>query len=175
MKRRFSSSTSGSSFSRSLREGGRAFSPIYKNPRDSSQTSVCGTQPLRTQNGLQRPRPVMYQLQESLRNVDLRSFINTDLGNWLGKMDFKTVGLVALAALVVLLVLDLFTKGPTPYGRSLVSSAANAWDSIGQTGFSQSLRGSRSLEPVVTVLDALTEAAKKWEAPEDSVVRNRAL
>nr|XP_027229885.1 uncharacterized protein LOC113821574 [Penaeus vannamei] len=106
--------------------------------------------------------PVMFQLQESIRNFDLRNFINNDLSNWLGKMDFKTVGLVALAALVVLLVLDLFTKGPTPFGRSLVSSAANAWDSVGKTGLSQSLRGSRSLEPVVTILDALAEAAKKW-------------
>ncbi|XP_047491607.1 uncharacterized protein LOC125040879 [Penaeus chinensis] len=119
--------------------------------------------------------PVMYQLQESLRNVDLRNFINTDLSNWLGKVDFKTVGFVALAVLVVLLVLDLFTKSPTPYGRSLLSSAANAWDSVGQTGLSQSLRGSRSLEPVVSVLDALAEASKKWESPEDSVMRNRAL
>nr|XP_027229893.1 uncharacterized protein LOC113821583 [Penaeus vannamei] len=117
----------------------------------------------------------MFQLQESIRNFDLRNFINNDLSNWLGKMDFKTVGFVALAALVVLLVLDLFTKGPTPFGRSLVSSAANAWDSVGKTGLSQSLRGSRSLEPVVTILDALAEAAKKWEAPEDRLVRNRAF
>ncbi|XP_047491659.1 uncharacterized protein LOC125040910 [Penaeus chinensis] len=119
--------------------------------------------------------PFMYQLQESLRNVDLRNFISNDLSNWLGKVDFKTVGFVALAALVVLLVLDLFTKSPTPFGRSLVSSVANVWDSVGQTGLSQSLRGSRSLEPVVTILDSLAESAKKWEAPEDSVVRNRAF
>ncbi|XP_042869180.1 uncharacterized protein LOC122251360 [Penaeus japonicus] len=119
--------------------------------------------------------PVMYQLQESIRNFDIRSFVNNDLGNWLGKLDFKTVGLVALAALVVLFVLDLFTKSPTPFGRSLVSSAAHAWDSAGQMGLSQSLRGSRSLEPVATVLDALAEAVKKWEAPEDSVVRHRAF
>ncbi|ROT71836.1 hypothetical protein C7M84_009807 [Penaeus vannamei] len=64
---------------------------------------------------------------------------------------------------------------PHPFGRSLVSSAAHAWDSTGQTGLSQSLRGSRSLEPVATVLDALAEAVKKWEAQEEGVVRNRAL
>ncbi|XP_037792972.1 uncharacterized protein LOC119588361 [Penaeus monodon] len=119
--------------------------------------------------------PVIYQLQESLRNVDLRNFINTDLSNWLDKVDFKTVGLVALAALVVLLVLDFFTKSPTPFGRSLVSSVANIWDSADQTGLSQSLRGSRSLEPVATVLDALAKEVKKWETPEDSAVRHRAF
>ncbi|XP_047490927.1 uncharacterized protein LOC125040418 [Penaeus chinensis] len=119
--------------------------------------------------------PFMYQLQESLRNVDLRNFISNDLSNWFGKVDFKTVGFVALAALVVLLVLDLFTKSPTPFGRSLVSSVANAWDSADQTGLSQSLRGSRSLEPLATVLDALTKEVKKWEAPADSAVRNRAF
>ncbi|XP_042204217.1 uncharacterized protein LOC121853898 [Homarus americanus] len=111
--------------------------------------------------------PAMYQLQESLRSVDL--------AHWVSQLDFKTVGLLAVVVVGVVFLLDLFTKSYTPYGRSLLSSAAHAWDDKDQLGLKDAVRGSRSLEPLSNVLDALAEAVMKWEEPEDSTFRNRAL
>ncbi|XP_045615614.1 uncharacterized protein [Procambarus clarkii] len=111
--------------------------------------------------------PFMYQLQEGLRNVDLK--------HWVSQLDFKTAGVLALIVVGIVLLLNLVTKSYLPYGRSLLSSAAHAWDSRDQLGLGPALRGSRSLEPFTNVLDALAEAVKKWEEPEDSAVRNRAL
>ncbi|XP_047491733.1 uncharacterized protein LOC125040967 isoform X2 [Penaeus chinensis] len=119
--------------------------------------------------------PIVYQLQEGLRNVDLRSFVNSfDLKGLVNKLDFQTVGLVALVAVAAVFLLDLFTKSYAPFGRSLVSSAAHAWDYADQWGLSESVRGSRSLEPVTKVLDALAEGVKQWEAQEEGLVRHRA-
>ncbi|XP_069975996.1 uncharacterized protein [Penaeus vannamei] len=119
--------------------------------------------------------PFVYQLQQGLRNVDLRSLVNSfDLKGLVNKLDIQTVGLVAVVAVAAVFLLDLFTKSYAPFGRSLVSSAAHAWDKADQWGLSGSVRGSRSLEPVTKVLDALAEAVKKWEAQEEGVVRHRA-
>ncbi|KAG7156267.1 uncharacterized protein LOC121853888 [Homarus americanus] len=110
--------------------------------------------------------PVMYQLQESLRSVDLK--------HWVSQLDFKTVGLLAVVVVGVVFLLDLFTKSYAPYGRSLLSTAAHAWDNKDQLGFTGAIRGSRSLEPLSNVLDALAEAVVKWEEPEGSAARSRA-
>ncbi|XP_027229891.2 uncharacterized protein [Penaeus vannamei] len=119
--------------------------------------------------------PFVYQLQQGLRNVDLRSLVNSfDLKGLVNKLDIQTVGLVAVVAVAAVFLLDLFTKSYAPFGRSLVSSAAHAWDRADQWGLSGGVRGSRSLEPMTKVLDALAEAVKKWEAQEEGVVRHRA-
>ncbi|XP_045615616.1 uncharacterized protein [Procambarus clarkii] len=110
--------------------------------------------------------PFMYQLQESLNNFDLK--------NWVSQLDFKTAGVLAVVVVGALLLLNLFGKPFSPFGRSLLTSAANAWENRDQLGFGPALRGSRSLEPVTQVLDALAEAVRKWEEPEDSAVRTRA-
>ncbi|XP_037792779.1 uncharacterized protein LOC119588145 [Penaeus monodon] len=94
--------------------------------------------------------PIVYQLQEGLRNVDLRSLVNSfDLKGLVNKLDIQTLGLVALVAVAAVFLLDLFTKSYTPFGRSLVSSAAHAWDNADQWGLSESVRGSDS----VTILN----------------------
>ncbi|KAG7156265.1 uncharacterized protein LOC121853885 [Homarus americanus] len=109
--------------------------------------------------------PVMYQLQESLRSVDL--------AHWVSQLDFKTVGLLAVVVVGVVFLVNLFTKSYSPYGRSLLSSAAHAWDNRDQLGLTDVLSGSRSLEPLSNVLDALADAVMKWEEPEVSTIRNR--
>ncbi|KAG7156268.1 uncharacterized protein LOC121853869 [Homarus americanus] len=111
--------------------------------------------------------PVMYQLQESFNNFDLK--------HWVSQLDFKTVGLLAVVVVGVIFFLDLFTKSYAPYGRSLLVSAAQTWDNRDQLGLNDAVRGSRSLEPLSNVLDALAEAVLKWEEPEASAVKNRAL
>nr|XP_045615362.1 uncharacterized protein LOC123768709 [Procambarus clarkii]XP_045615363.1 uncharacterized protein LOC123768709 [Procambarus clarkii] len=110
--------------------------------------------------------PFMYQLQESLNNFDLK--------NWVSQLDFKTAGVLAVVVVGVLFLFNLFAKPSFPFRRSLLT-AANAWENRDQLGFGPALRGSRSLEPLTNVLDALAEAVKKWEVPEDSALRNRAL
>ncbi|XP_027229884.2 uncharacterized protein [Penaeus vannamei] len=109
--------------------------------------------------------PVAYQLQEGLRSVDLKSF---DLKALVDKADVKTVGLVALAAVVVAVLVNLFVKSLVPLGKGLLSSAAHAWDNADQWGLN-ALRDSQSMAPVTKVLDALSEAAKKWDEPEGDV------
>ncbi|XP_042204227.1 uncharacterized protein LOC121853900 [Homarus americanus] len=109
--------------------------------------------------------PIMYQLQESLRSVDL--------AHWVSQLDFKTVGFLAVVVVGVVFLVNLFTKSYAPYGRSLLSSAAHAWDSRDHLGLTGVLSGSRSLEPLSNVLDALADAVMKWEEPEVSTIRNR--
>ncbi|XP_042869174.1 uncharacterized protein LOC122251350 [Penaeus japonicus] len=119
--------------------------------------------------------PIVYQLQQGLRNVDLRSLVNSfDLKGLVNKLDIQTVGLVALVVVAAVFLFELFSKSYAPYGRSLLSSAAHAWDDGDQWNLKESARGSRSLEPVTKVLDALAEAVKKWEAQEEGAVRHRA-
>ncbi|XP_071530501.1 uncharacterized protein [Panulirus ornatus] len=111
--------------------------------------------------------PAMYQLQESLSSFDLK--------HWIANLDFKTVGVLALVVVGVLFLFNLLTKSYAPYGRSLLYSAANAWDNRDQLGLNDVGRGSRSLEPLMNVLDSLAEAVKKWEESEANTVKNRAL
>ncbi|XP_037792778.1 uncharacterized protein LOC119588143 [Penaeus monodon] len=114
--------------------------------------------------------PVAYQLQEGLRSVDLQSF---DLKSLVDKADVKTVGLVALVAVAVVVLVNLFVKSVAPFGKGLLSSAAHAWDNADQWGLN-AIRDSQSMAPVTKVLDALSEAAKKWDEPE-SDVRHRSF
>ncbi|XP_071530502.1 uncharacterized protein [Panulirus ornatus] len=110
--------------------------------------------------------PIMYQLQESLRNVDLRYLVST--------LDIQTIGVLSLVVVAVIFLLDLLTKSYAPFGRSLLSSAVHAWGISDQLGLNDAVRGSRSLEPLTGVLDALAEAVMKWEESEAShTVRNR--
>ncbi|XP_050692918.1 uncharacterized protein LOC126983830 [Eriocheir sinensis] len=112
--------------------------------------------------------PIMNTLQESLRSTDLRS--------WISGLDLKTGGLIVLVVVAAILLLDLFTKSYAPYGRSVVASAAQAWLDRDPAYPVDSLRGSRSLEPMTEILDALALAATKWgDAEEDPAVTNRAL
>lgn len=72
--------------------------------------------------------PFMYQLQESLSNFDLNQFADrVDIQRWVGQLDLKTVGFVAVAIISVLLILQFFAKSYVGPARSLVASAAHAW------------------------------------------------
>ncbi|MPC29487.1 uncharacterized protein LOC123508764 [Portunus trituberculatus] len=111
--------------------------------------------------------PIVQTLQESLRSSDVRS--------WISGLDLKTGGLVILVVVAVLFLLDFFTKSYAPYGRSWVATAANAWLEKDPLQPIDSYRGSRSLEPLTEVLDALAAAAIKWGDAETPVVKSRAL
>ncbi|XP_042869186.1 uncharacterized protein LOC122251361 [Penaeus japonicus] len=113
--------------------------------------------------------PIAYQLQQGLPNVDLKSFLSSfDPKALVKKLDLQTAGLVALVVVSVVFLVHLFAKSLAPFGKSLLSSAAHAWDSADQWGLG-AIRQSQSLAPVTKVLDAMTEAAKKWEEPESAV------
>ncbi|XP_063840015.1 uncharacterized protein LOC135088883 [Scylla paramamosain] len=111
--------------------------------------------------------PLVQTLQESLRSSDVRS--------WISGLDLKTGGLIILVVVAVLFLLDFFTKSYAPYGRSWVATAANAWLERDPLQPIDSFRGSRSLEPLTEVLDALATAAVKWGDAETPAVKSRAL
>ncbi|KAK7080629.1 hypothetical protein SK128_013379 [Halocaridina rubra] len=121
--------------------------------------------------------PIVYQLSEGLRNVDLRSFNGFDLHHFFGSIDIKIVGLIALAVIAILIFVDLFGKPYGGYGKSLAVSAANAWeDNRDQWTFDEAGRGSRSLEPMVQVLDTLAGAVQKWDGnPQEKTAQNKVL
>lgn len=76
--------------------------------------------------------PFMYQLQESLNNFDLKQ--------WVGQLDIKTGSLLVVVVVGILFLINLFAKPFIPFGRSLLSSAADAWDSR-DLGLANTLRG----------------------------------
>jgi len=110
----------------------------------------------------------------------LRAF-GLDLKTWVGSLDLVTVGVTILLASVGVLLFDLVTyfyaayvgsaKDYQPFGRSLVLGAAKAWDTRNELDFNNYLndvRGSRSLDGVTHILDALAKAALEWEEPTSS-------
>ncbi|XP_066976869.1 uncharacterized protein [Macrobrachium rosenbergii] len=122
--------------------------------------------------------PILYDLQEGLKNFDLTNWTrNFDVANFFKGLDLKTFGWLALAVVAVILVVDFFTKSYGPFGRSLAVTAADVWQRNRQhIHFDKYGRDSRSLEPVTEVLDALADAVKKWEKTEEpKVARDRSF
>ncbi|KAK4311388.1 hypothetical protein Pmani_017112 [Petrolisthes manimaculis] len=120
--------------------------------------------------------PLVYQLQQGLNNFDLRQFASrVDLSRLVNQFDIKTVGFVAVAIISVLLILQLFGKSYVGPARNLVASAAHAWQDSRDLPYDHPARASRNLESVNHVLDALADAAIKWEESNTNEVTHRAL
>ncbi|XP_068226362.1 uncharacterized protein [Palaemon carinicauda] len=113
--------------------------------------------------------PFVYQLQEGLKNFDLGSWMqNFNLADSIKDFDLKTFGWLALVVVAIIFIADLFSKPFSPFGRSLVVSAADTWQKNRLEITDKFGRDSRSLEPVTEVLDALADAVKKWEKSEET-------
>merc|ERR1739842_105346 len=109
----------------------------------------------------------------------LRTF-GVDLKTWVGSLDLVTVGVTILLVSVGVLLFDLVTyfyaayvgsaKDYQPFGRSLALGAAKVWDMRNElvNNYFDDVRGSRSLDGVTYVLDALAKAALEWEDPTNS-------
>ncbi|KAK3870597.1 hypothetical protein Pcinc_024180 [Petrolisthes cinctipes] len=120
--------------------------------------------------------PFMHQLQQSFSNFDLNQFADrVDLKHWVSQLDLKTVGFVAVAIISVLLILQLFAKSYIGPARSLVASAAHAWQDSRDLPYDHPARASRNLDSVTQVLDTLAEAAIKWDESNTNEVTNRTL
>ncbi|XP_068226365.1 uncharacterized protein [Palaemon carinicauda] len=131
--------------------------------------------------------PVVYDLQQGIQNgFDFSSWMrNFDLSSWMQNFnladsikdfDLKTFGWLALVVVAIIFIADLFTKPFSPFGRSLVVSAADTWQkNRPEITFDKFGRDSRSLEPITEVLDALADAVMKWEESEGpKVAKDRA-
>ncbi|XP_068226368.1 uncharacterized protein [Palaemon carinicauda] len=120
--------------------------------------------------------PLLFQgLQQGLQHVDLRSLTSGfDLKSLFTGLDVKTVSWLALIIVALIVIYD-FWKKSTGYDTSaLAVSAADYWqDNRDQFTYDPYYRGSRSLEPLTEVLDALADAVKKWESTPDEGVTNR--
>ncbi|KAK4311390.1 hypothetical protein Pmani_017114 [Petrolisthes manimaculis] len=120
--------------------------------------------------------PFMHQLQQSFNNFDLNQFADrVDLKHWVSQLDLKSVGFVAVAIISVLLILQLFAKSYIGPARSLVASAAHAWQDSRDLPYDHPARASRNLDSVTQVLDTLAEAAIKWDESNTNEVNNTAI
>ncbi|KAK3870596.1 hypothetical protein Pcinc_024179 [Petrolisthes cinctipes] len=70
---------------------------------------------------------------------------------------------------------SLFAKSYVGPARNLVASAAHAWQDSRDLPYDHPARASRNLESVNHVLDALADAAIKWEESNTNEVTHRAL
>ncbi|XP_066976862.1 uncharacterized protein [Macrobrachium rosenbergii] len=108
--------------------------------------------------------PLVSGLQESIKDVDLRSFTPPfDLLS----LNVKTVSWLALATIALLYLFSVFGKYLVPVGRSLAVNTAEAWEN-NVLGLNEIGRSSPSLQPYSEILDALARAVKKWEDPQIS-------
>ncbi|XP_066976872.1 uncharacterized protein [Macrobrachium rosenbergii] len=120
--------------------------------------------------------PLLYQgLQQGLKHVDLRNLTDgLDLRSFVTGLDVKTVSWVALIVVALIFIYDLWKKSSGHDATALAVSAADYWqDNRDQFTYDPYYRGSRSLEPLTEVLDALADAVKKWESTQQDTVRNR--
>ncbi|XP_064113544.1 uncharacterized protein LOC135220192 isoform X1 [Macrobrachium nipponense] len=119
--------------------------------------------------------PVAYHLFQGLQGVDLRSYTEGfDLQHFIHNIDLKTVSWIALVVVGIVFLYDLFTKSSGYNAKSLAVAAADTWqENKNQITYGITARGSRSLEPLTEVLDALAEAVKKWEEPGSNVLEER--
>ncbi|CAL4135886.1 unnamed protein product [Meganyctiphanes norvegica] len=118
----------------------------------------------------------------SQADVSLRS-LGFDLKQYFQSFDLQTVGVVVLVAALGLFLFNLLSyayatytgrsDGFRPYGRSLITGAARAWQDKDHWGIND-VRGGRGLDEVAGILDALSNAVLEWEEPSNAL-RNRAL
>ncbi|XP_066976874.1 uncharacterized protein [Macrobrachium rosenbergii] len=119
--------------------------------------------------------PIINQLQQSLQHVDFRSLADgLDLKSLVTGLDVKTVSWLALIVVALIFIYEWWTKSYGYDASSLALSAADYWqDNRDQFTYDPYGRGSRSLEPLTDVLDALADAVKKWESTQGKSVKNR--
>ncbi|XP_068226370.1 uncharacterized protein [Palaemon carinicauda] len=119
--------------------------------------------------------PIVYQLQQGLQQVDFRSLVDGfDLKSLVSGLDIKTFSWIALIVVALIFLYEWWTKSYGYDASSLAVSAADYWQgNRDQFTYDPYVRGSRSLEPLTEVLDALANAVKKWESSQENDVRNR--
>ncbi|CAL4142710.1 unnamed protein product, partial [Meganyctiphanes norvegica] len=125
-------------------------------------------------NSLSAITPFVSQMDSALR-----TFAGFDLKQWISTLDIATVGIVMLVAALGFLLFDLLGykfasfKGNSadyhPYGRSLLTGAAEAWqnrDNLGLNPYFSGVRGrSSDVNNVSNILDAISNAVLEWESP----------
>ncbi|XP_066976863.1 uncharacterized protein [Macrobrachium rosenbergii] len=118
--------------------------------------------------------PIIYDLQQSLGDFSLRHYAQGyNLQHLIKNLDFKVIGWLALATVAAIFLIDLFNRSYPNYARSLAFTAADFWENNKvHLGFANDGRGSRSLEPLTEVLDALASSVKKWEKPQEERSRS---
>ncbi|CAL4125616.1 unnamed protein product [Meganyctiphanes norvegica] len=120
---------------------------------------------------------LMSQADASLRSLGF------DVKQYFKNFDLQTVGVVVLVAALGLVLFNLLTYAYvaytgrsdsfSPYGRSLVTGAARAWQDKDTWGIND-VRGGRGLDEVAEILDALSNAVLEWEQP-TNVIKNKTL
>ncbi|XP_068226360.1 uncharacterized protein [Palaemon carinicauda] len=113
--------------------------------------------------------PIFYGQQDTPDDFSLRHYATGyNLQHIIKNLDFKVIGWLALLTVAAIFLIDLFNRSYPSYARSMAFTAANFWENNKvQLGFGHDGRGSRSLEPLAEVLDALASSVKKWEEPKD--------
>ncbi|CAL4221212.1 unnamed protein product, partial [Meganyctiphanes norvegica] len=125
-------------------------------------------------NALAAISPFVSQMDSALR-----TFAGFDLKQWISNLDIATVGIVMLVAALGFLLFDLIgykfapysgnAAGYQPFGRNLLTGAAEAWqnrDNLGLDPYLSGVRGrSLDINKVSHVLDAISTAVLEWESP----------
>ncbi|XP_064113543.1 uncharacterized protein LOC135220191 [Macrobrachium nipponense] len=120
--------------------------------------------------------PIVYQLREGLKNIGFFGW--EGVTERFESSQFSGAGpevimIVSLATITFFFIMDVATSG-----RNLAVSSADVWEKFrGFMALDNIERGSRSLRPMVEVLDALAMAARKWGEyeEEEEAVQNRAF
>ncbi|XP_064113555.1 uncharacterized protein LOC135220206 [Macrobrachium nipponense] len=115
-------------------------------------------------------------LQDSVRSADFGRFVhNFNLLDFFSNFDYQIISWLGLAAVILVYLFGLSTRSFAPYGRSLALTAADLWENRDQHGFPSTGRGSRSMEPLIDVLDSLAVAVKKWEIPSEGSAKTQKI